>query len=124
MEHRSFSFCLFTLSYCANDDDGDTHTGRVDLNENASGEWAAAFTNYSASPPDFSVKDSSSALYNAGTSLAGTVDVDIIDTARPQASTYDIGAVEYVAPAGGGVSGKGWMRKIGRGIGSGIRSGF
>ncbi len=80
------------IDYCANDDDGDG-TNRQDLNENASGEWTAAFTAYGSG--DFSVKDASSLLYNNGTDLSGVgVTDDIIGTARPQNSTYDIGAFE------------------------------
>jgi hypothetical protein len=84
-----------TILNCASDDaDG---TNAIDLNENALGEWTAAFTDYANG--DFSVKDTSSLLYNTGASLAGTVDVDIIGTSRPQATSYDIGAFEYITAA-------------------------
>lgn len=86
-----------TVDYCASDDNEGTNA--QDLNENAGGEWAAAFTNYAAG--NFSVKDASSLLYNNGTDLSGVgVTDDIIGTARPQAITYDIGAFEYVAAGG------------------------
>lgn len=84
-----------TISYCASDD-GDGSNAQ-DLNENASGEWAAAFTDYAND--DFSVKDASSLLYNNGTNI-GAPDDDIIGTSRPQATTVDIGAFEFIAAAG------------------------
>lgn len=79
-----------TVTYCASDDaDG---TNAIDLNENASGEWAACFTDYSNG--DFSVKDTDSHLYDAGTDLSAYFTTDIIGTTR---STWDIGAFEYVS---------------------------
>lgn len=86
-----------TLLNCAIDDDADTHTGRVDLNENASGEWTNSFTSYGTG--NFSIKDTSSPLYNTGTDLTGFVSDDIIGTERPQVTSYDIGAFEYIVPA-------------------------
>ena len=86
------------ISHCASDDDlSSADAGWVDLNENASGEWTAAFTAYSSTPPDLSVKDASSPIYNTGGDLSGTLDDDIIGTARPQATTYDIGAYEFIS---------------------------
>ena len=89
-----------TIDYCASDDgDGTNH---VHLNENASGEWTAAFTSYSTG--DFSVKDADSLLYDVGTPDLFTEDDDIIGTARPQGAAWDIGAFEYVSapPSAGG----------------------
>jgi hypothetical protein len=88
-----------TITYCASDDNP-AGTGNVDLNENASGEWAACFTNYAAG--DFSVKDASSPLYNTGVADPGGAsqpDTDIIATARPQVGSWDIGAFELLGTA-------------------------
>ena len=53
-----------------------------------------AFTDYANG--DFSIKDTNSPLYNAGTDLSASgVTTDIIGTARPQASIFDIGAYEW-----------------------------
>lgn len=89
------------IDFCASDD-GDG-TNAVDIspaNGSEADKWNLAFTDYSNS--DFSVKDASSVLYNAGTDLSGSgVSDDIIGTARPQVTTYDIGAFELVGAPGG-----------------------
>lgn len=58
------------------------------------------FTSPAAPTNDFSVLDTGANIYNGGDDQSGTVDVDIIGTARPQASTYDVGAFEFVVAAG------------------------
>ena len=96
-----------TIDFCASDDvDG---TNRVALNENASGEWDDSFTDYAND--DYTVKDASSLLYDAGTSLQGgsapftdltgdtdPLSTDILGNAR---TTDDIGAFVFVS---GGIS--------------------
>jgi hypothetical protein len=89
-----------TRDYNASDDGDGTNAVDISPGGTEADDWNAAFTDYING--DFSVKDTGSVLYNAGTSLAGTVDDDIIGTARPQSIGYDIGAFEYVA-AGGAV---------------------
>ena len=73
-------------------DDADAFTGKVSLNENASGEWTAAFTDYSNGV--YSVKDTSSPLRNAGVSISGITE-DIIGVSRPKSTANDIGAFEF-----------------------------
>ena len=73
-------------------DDADEFTGKVSLNENASGEWTAAFTDYSNGV--YSVKDTSSPLRNAGVSIPGITE-DIIGVSRPKSTANDIGAFEF-----------------------------
>lgn len=90
------------IDYCATDD-ANEGTNWVDLSPSATeaDDWAAAFTDYANN--DFSIKDTDSVLYNSGTNLSASgVTTDIIGTARPQATIYDIGAYEFVvagAPA-------------------------
>ena len=68
-------------------------------------DWSGAGTEIDISDPftayasdDFSLASGATPV-DAGTSLAGTVDTDIIGTARPQNSVYDMGCFEYVAAA-------------------------
>lgn len=96
-----------TFTYCANDDDDSVVTsGRVDLNENASGEWTAAFTDYTTG--DVTVKNTSSPLYDHGVGPSVDSEVpttDITGNSRGSGSTCDIGAFEYTSaepPAGAG----------------------
>ena len=90
---NDFDGTIDSLTYSACDDaDCDSGTGNVALNNIASGEWTAAFTSYGTG--DFSVKDGSSLLYNAGMDASGDIAYitdDIIGTTR---STDDIGAFE------------------------------
>ena len=51
------------------------------------------FTNYATG--DFSIT-TGSPCYNAGTSLAGIVDLDYVGTARPKGASFDIGAYEVI----------------------------
>lgn len=80
------------IDYCASDDGDGTNAVNISPGATETTDWAAAFTDYANG--DFSVKDASSVLYNAGTDLSGTFTTDIIGTTR---STWDIGAFEYVA---------------------------
>lgn len=91
-----FNGTFSDIDYCASDDTDGTNS--QDLNENASGEWTAAFTDYAAF--DFSVKDSSSLLYDNGVADLFVDDDDIIGTSRPQGSAWDIGAFELIVAAG------------------------
>lgn len=87
------------ISYCASDD-GDG-TNAVALNDNASGEWASAFTDYANG--DFSLK-SGSPLIDAGIGPALDSNVpttDIVGTSR-SGNTCDIGAFEFVDAGGTG----------------------
>jgi len=79
-----------TLDYNASDD-GDG-TNAVALNENASGEWTASFTDYSAG--DFSVKDASAPIYNVcnGDPSSGVYSTDITGFSRT--GNWDMGAFE------------------------------
>lgn len=90
-------YSIDTLSYCACDD-ADAHTGRVDISPGATeaDDWNAAFTDYANG--DFSVKDTDSVLYHAGTDL--DLATDIIGTAW-HATTPSIGAFELPEEAGG-----------------------
>lgn len=84
-----FAGTFTSISYCASDDvDG---TNAIDISPGAteSDGWSAAMTDYANG--DFSVKDTSSALYNAGTTISGMDSVDIIGTSRPQGASWDIG---------------------------------
>lgn len=90
-----------TVQYTASDDTI-SGTGNVDISPGGTEatDWANAFMDYANG--DYRVKNTSSVLYNAGTDLSGSgVTVDFAGTARPQATTYDIGAFEYLysAPA-------------------------
>lgn len=93
-------------------EDIDTQSYNISSDSTASGtgsqtlktSYSDYFTNVGAGTEDFSVKDSSSVLYNAGTDLSGSgVTEDIIGTARPQAATYDVGAFELIAAVGANV---------------------
>ncbi len=86
-----------TATYCASDD-SQAGTGNFQITQTAS-DYAALVTD--AAGGDFSVTDSSSELYNAGTNTGAPSD-DIIGTSRPQATTTDIGAFELVVGAGSG----------------------
>ena len=90
-----------TVTYMASDDGDGTNAVDISPGATESTEWAKAFTDYANG--DFSVKDASSVLYNAGTTIA-SVTTDIIGTARPQSTAYDIGAFEFpVAVAAGAI---------------------
>jgi len=87
--YDDFEGSFTTIDYCASDD-GDGTNG-VDWDAEAT-DWAAAFTDYSSG--DFSVKDTDSDLYDAGTSDPGSglYSDDIIGTTR---TTWDVGAFEF-----------------------------
>ena len=94
-----------TVTYSASDDT-QAGTGNIDW-DSGSTDWGNVFTDYSADPPDFSLKDYTTAdiaLIEQGTSLAASQGIwrDIAGTER--GATPDIGAFEYVA-AGGTVTG-------------------
>lgn len=81
-----------TVTYTASDETI-TGTGNIDW-DNAATDWAAAFTDYESN--DFTLKEGSS-LIGTGTDLSGVgVTTDIIGTARPQDTTWDIGAYEFI----------------------------
>lgn len=63
---------------------------------------SAVFTSVTSGAEDFTLLSGANALVDAGATLAGVTD-DIIDTARPQGASYDIGALERIAAAGGSV---------------------
>lgn len=92
-DHTDDVYGNTVMTNCAIDD-SDKFTGKVDISPGATeaDDWAAAFTDYANG--DFSVKAADSVLYDAGADLSGTVDDDIIGTARPQDGDYDIGAFE------------------------------
>ena len=84
-----------TIDYCASDDGDGNNPVDISPGGTEADDWDSAFTDYSNG--DFSVKDASSVLYNAGKDASITV--DIIETVRPQATDYDIGAFELIAAA-------------------------
>lgn len=85
-----------SADYCASDDGDGTNPVDISPGGTESTDWAAAFMDYANG--DFRIKDTNSVLYNAGTDLSGSgITDDLIGTARPQASTYDIGAFELIA---------------------------
>lgn len=89
-----------TADYNATDDDADRGTNGQDLNENASGEWTAAFTSYATG--DFTIKDTNSLLYQNGQSQTNDAEVpsdDIAGNARTDGQE-SIGAFEYAAAGG------------------------
>ena len=79
-----------SIDHCASDD-GDG-TNAVTITQSAS-DYAALVTD--APNGDFTVTDASSELYNAGTNTGAPGD-DIIGTSRPQDTTTDIGAFEFI----------------------------
>ena len=95
-------------NFCASDDYTDEGTNGVDISPGATeaDEWDKAFTNYSATPPDVTIKDASSVLhhdintYQSQTNDSEVPSTDIIGTARPDGSE-DCGAFQFVgAPTG------------------------
>ena len=61
---------------------------------------SAVFANVTTGSEDFTHLSGSTALINAGTTVA-SVTTDIIGTARPQGAAYAIGAFEYASGGGG-----------------------
>ncbi|HQO61548.1 MAG TPA: choice-of-anchor Q domain-containing protein, partial [Deltaproteobacteria bacterium] len=88
-----FNGTFESIQYCASDDKDGTNAVDISPGATEADDWNAAFTDYANG--DFSVKDTSSPLYDAGTDLSAYFTTDIIGTTR---STWDIGAFEYVAP--------------------------
>ena len=90
-----------TVDYCATDEHAGGGTNGVDI----SGTWdTTCFTAPEASPPDFSVQDASSPVYQTGNGATpkGTFTDDIIDTTRDAVDLdWDIGAFELIVAAGG-----------------------
>ncbi len=66
----------------------------------STGNYSDEFTDITTF--DFSVTDSGSVLYDAGEADVFIDDDDIIGTARPQSSQWDIGAFELIVAAGAG----------------------
>jgi hypothetical protein len=91
-----------TIDYVASDDTDGINS--IDMNENAGGEWTDAFIDYTTS--DFNIKNVSSILYDAGTSLTGgsAPFTDLTGDSDPMAndivgnsrSTDDVGAYVLV----------------------------
>lgn len=83
-----------SVIYTASDDNDITGTGNFQI-----GTYSDIFTDYSNG--DFSLKNftGTGALIDAGTTIS-EVTTDIIGTSRPQGTTYDIGAFEYVSSGG------------------------
>lgn len=88
-----------TIDHCASDDGDGTNAVDISPGGTEADDWANAFTDWSNG--DFSIKNTSSVLYNAGTNT-GAPSNDIMGTSRPQATTVDIGAFEFIVAAGGG----------------------
>jgi len=91
-----------TVDYCATDEHAGGGTNGVDI----SGTWnTTCFTNPEATPPDFSVQDADSPVYQTGNGATpkGVFTDDIINTTRDAVDlNWDIGAFEYegTPPAG------------------------
>lgn len=75
---------------------------------------SSAFTSVTSGSEDFRTKTGFTALNNLGATLAAVTD-DIIGTARPQGSAYDIGAFENIVAGGGFIPG--WATGTTRTIG-------
>jgi len=80
-----------TIDYCASDDGDGTNAVDISPGATEADDWNDAFTDYANG--DFSVKNSSSVLYDAASATYAPAD-DIIGTERPQGSADDIGAFE------------------------------
>jgi hypothetical protein len=80
-----------TIDHCASDDGDGTNAVDISPGGTEADDWDAAFTDYSSG--DFSVKDTDSVLYHAGTDVG--LDTDIIGTAWNDPPS--IGAFEYAA---------------------------
>ena len=85
-----------TADYNATDDGGGTNGVDISPGGTEADDWNAAFTDYSNG--DFTVKDTSSVLYNTGSATYAPA-TDIIGTSRPQSTDDDIGAFELIAEA-------------------------
>jgi len=84
---------------CATDDGEDSgNNGNITITQSAD-DWAALVVDGAGA--NFNVTDSSSELYDAGQADIFPEDDDIIGTARPQGSAWDIGAYELIVAAGG-----------------------
>ena len=91
-----------TMSNSATVDGDDTgNNGNMTITQTAD-DFAALVVD--AAGGDFNITDANSELYDAGESDIFDSDDDIIGTARPQGSAWDIGAFEwiYVAPPAAG----------------------
>lgn len=95
---------LMTATYCASDD-AKTGTGNIRWLNGAT-DWANVFTNYSATPPDFSLKNYTTAgiaIIEQGTSLASSDGIWRDIAGNERGATPDIGAFEYVAAGGSSI---------------------
>jgi hypothetical protein len=87
-----------TLNFNASDDGDGSNSVDISPGGTEVDDWNDAFTDYANGV--LSVKNASSVIENAGTNLSGSgVTDDIIGTARPQDSIYDIGAFEFIVAA-------------------------
>lgn len=97
---NDFTGTFDVIDYCATDEHAGGGTNGVDI----SGTWdTTCFTDPEASPPDFSVQDVDSPVYNIGNGATpkGTFTDDIIGTTRSPADLdWDIGAFELSVVVG------------------------
>ncbi len=92
-------YTVSPLDYCASDDNEGTNSIDISPGATEADDWNDAFTDYSNG--DFTIKDTSSVLYNAGLDTSGEsapLDFtdDFIGTTRPQVSSWDVGAFELL----------------------------
>lgn len=98
-----YNLSTFTLRNYTNNCGEDNDSGSQDNYVQTSQAGTDLFTDYTGK--DFSIKDVNSDIYEVGISLASDADSklnisdDIIGTARPQVTNYDIGAFEFVGGA-------------------------
>jgi hypothetical protein len=74
-------------------------TGSNNLSKDTTGNIQATLTFTDAANNDYSLASTDTDAINAGADLGSDYNTDIIGTARPQGSAWDIGAFEYISTA-------------------------
>jgi len=94
-----FNGTFNTIDYCAHDDAEAGETNRVSIVGQTASNYAALVTD--GPNGDFTPTNTSSALYNAGDDDPLGDGTGSPDAAGNSRSTWDVGPIEYQAPAGG-----------------------